>query len=137
MPICSPTKELVSSSTFDLPSGEHIPTFERFVLQGSPFVRLAGLSGAAAVALGAYGAHCKNIPYLLMSNAKSKFLITNQGVFNFSAFPPEKQEMKRVYDTANFYHFVHTMVRKNPICFKPITYAAGFAQSSHRLELLE
>jgi len=82
IPICSPTKELVSSSTFDLPCGENIPTFERFVLQGSPFVRLAGLSGAAAVALGAYGAH---------------------------SFPPEKQEMKRVYDTANFYHFVHTM----------------------------
>ena len=51
---------MVSSSTFDLPSVENMPTFERFVLQGSPFVRLAGLSGAAAVALGAYGAHCKN-----------------------------------------------------------------------------
>lgn len=36
-----------------------MPNFDRFVLQGSPFVRLAGLSGAAAVALGAYGAHCK------------------------------------------------------------------------------
>ena len=54
---------MVSSSTFDQLSGENMPTFERFVLQGSPFVRLAGLSGAAAVALGAYGAHCKNIPY--------------------------------------------------------------------------
>ena len=41
--------------------GDKMPTFERFVLQGSPFVRLAGLSGAAAVALGAYGAHCKFI----------------------------------------------------------------------------
>ena len=86
MPICSPTKELVSSSTFDLPSGEHIPTFERFVLQGSPFVRLAGLSGAAAVALGAYGAHCKNIPYLLMSNAKS-FLELIKVFLTFQPFP--------------------------------------------------
>ena len=34
-----------------------MPTFDRFVVQGSPFVRLAGLSGASAVALGAYGAH--------------------------------------------------------------------------------
>jgi len=59
-----------------------MPTFDKFVIQGSPFVRLAGLSGASAVALGAYGAH------------------------NFNA---EKQEMKKVYDTANFYHFVHTM----------------------------
>ena len=28
-----------------------------FIRQGHPLVRLAGLSGAAAVALGAYGAH--------------------------------------------------------------------------------
>ena len=91
MPICSPTKELVSSSTFDLPSGEHIPTFERFVLQGSPFVRLAGLSGAAAVALGAYGAHCKNIPYLLMSNAKS-FL---ELIKVFLTFQPFHQRSKK------------------------------------------
>ena len=37
----------------------NMPTFDRFILQGSPFVRLAGLSGASAVALGAYGAHSK------------------------------------------------------------------------------
>ena len=98
-----------------------MPTFDRFVLQGSPFVRLAGLSGAAAVALGAYGAHCKNIPYLF--NAKS-FLELIKG-FHFLAFPPEKQEMKRVYDTANFYHFVHTMVRKNPIDIKLSTVYSG------------
>ena len=36
-----------------------MPTFDKFVIQGSPFVRLAGLSGASAVALGAYGAHSK------------------------------------------------------------------------------
>ena len=35
--------------------------------------------------------------------------------------------MKRVYDTANFYHFVHTMVRKNQIFIKLSTYAASFA----------
>ena len=56
-----------------------------------------------------------------------KFLRINQGVFNFSAFPPEKQEMKRVYDTANFYHFVHTMVRNNLIFIKLSAYAASFA----------
>jgi len=75
-------------------SEESMPNFERFVLQGSPFVRLAGLSGAAAVALGAYGAH---------------------------SFPPEKQEMKRVYDTANFYHFVHTMaLLAVPLARRPV-----------------
>ena len=41
-----PTKELVSPSKFILPSGENMPTSQRFVLQGSPFVRLARLSGA-------------------------------------------------------------------------------------------
>ena len=30
-----------------------------FISQGHPLIRLAGLSGAAAVALGAYGAHGK------------------------------------------------------------------------------
>ena len=65
-----PTEELPKSAEIEefIPSSEEVvtyiseesmPNFERFVLQGSPFVRLAGLSGAAAVALGAYGAHCK------------------------------------------------------------------------------
>ena len=31
------------------------------VRSGGAFVRIAGLSGAAAVALGAYGAHCKHL----------------------------------------------------------------------------
>merc|ERR1712018_820205 len=77
-----PTKGLSSSGSFLISSSGEMPTFDRFVVQGSPFVRLAGLSGASAVALGAYGAH------------------------NFTV---ERQEMKKVYDTANFYHFVHTM----------------------------
>jgi len=72
-----------SSALPDLKGGSsNMPTFDRFVVQGSPFVRLAGLSGASAVALGAYGAH---------------------------TFTAERQEMKRVYDTANFYHFVHSL----------------------------
>ena len=48
-----------SVSSFVVAEGGDMPTFDRFVIQGSPFVRLAGLSGAAAVALGAYGAHSK------------------------------------------------------------------------------
>ena len=43
----------------------NMPTFDRFVLQGSPFVRLAGLSGASAVALGAYGAHSKHKDFII------------------------------------------------------------------------
>ena len=36
-----------------------------FVSKGSLFVRLAGLSGVSAVAMGAYGAHSKSIIILL------------------------------------------------------------------------
>ena len=57
-------------------------------------MRLAGLFGAAAVALGAYGAH---------------------------SFPAEKQAMKKVYDTANNYHFLHTFaLLAVPLARKPV-----------------
>lgn len=57
-------------------------------------MRLAGVFGAAAVALGAYGAH---------------------------SFPPEKQQMKKVYDTANLYHFLHTFaLLAVPLARKPV-----------------
>jgi len=48
----------------------------------SPWIRMAGLSGAVAVALGAYGAH---------------------GLKNVS------DEQRAVYETANRYHFIHTL----------------------------
>ena len=48
-----------ASSYILTPGSANMPTFDKFVIQGSPFVRLAGLSGASAVALGAYGAHSK------------------------------------------------------------------------------
>lgn len=64
------------------------------VRSGSAFIRFAGLSGAAAVALGAYGAH---------------------------SFGPEKAEYKKVYDTANFYHFIHTMaLMAVPLSRRPV-----------------
>jgi len=65
-----------------------------FVRTGSLFVRLAGLSGATAVALGAYGAH---------------------------TFNADKADMKKVYDTANFYHFIHTVaLLAVPLSRKPV-----------------
>ncbi|GAB6025610.1 hypothetical protein CHUAL_011337 [Chamberlinius hualienensis] len=51
---------------------------------GSTFVRVAGVSGALAVALGAYGAH----------------------VFNNKPVP---EELKKVYDTGNHYHLIHSL----------------------------
>jgi len=62
-------------------------------LVGSPFLRLAGVSGALAVAMGAYGAH---------------------------AFSADRPDLKKVYDTANFHHFVHTLaLLAVPLCRRP------------------
>lgn len=48
------------------------------------FVRLAGLSGAAAVILGAYGAH--------------------------RPFPENSEvDLRKIFETANRYHFFHTI----------------------------
>lgn len=59
------------------------------------FVRLAGLSGATAVAMGAYGAH----------------VFYQRGT---------AEELKQVYETANRYHFLHTLALLGvPLCRKP------------------
>lgn len=57
----------------------------QLVRSGGIFVRLAGLSGALAVALGAYGAHA---------------------LFKRDDIP---EELKEAYDRANHYHFLHTL----------------------------
>lgn len=67
----------------------NIPSYARW------FVRLAGISGASAVALGAYGAH----------------------VFYRRDYP---EELKQVYETANRYHFLHTLALLGvPLCRRP------------------
>lgn len=59
------------------------------------FVRLAGLSGAAAVILGAYGAH-KQLPHL-----------------------PDV-DLKKVFETANRFHFFHSLaLLAMPIARRP------------------
>lgn len=65
-----------------------------------PFVRLAGLSGAAAVVLGAMGAH--------------------------RTFPETdtKEDLRKIFDTANRFHFLHTLALMTvPLCRRP--YIAG------------
>ncbi|XP_040579217.2 transmembrane protein 256 homolog [Lepeophtheirus salmonis] len=58
------------------------------------WTRIAGLLGAAAVGLGAYGAH---------------------GLQNITP------EQKRQYDTANYYHFLHTLgLAVVPLSKRPI-----------------
>ena len=51
------TKELVSPFKFILPSDKNMPTSQRSVLQGSPFVRLAGFSGFSACVMLLYKNH--------------------------------------------------------------------------------
>ncbi|XP_014360370.1 transmembrane protein 256 homolog isoform X1 [Papilio machaon] len=65
-----------------------------------PFVRLAGLSGAMAVVLGAMGAH-RTFP-------------TTEG----------KEDLRKIFETANRFHFLHTLALMTvPLCRKP--YIAG------------
>ncbi|KAA0202184.1 hypothetical protein HAZT_HAZT007181 [Hyalella azteca] len=59
------------------------------------FVRMAGISGACAVAMGAYGAH----------------VFYQRGT---------AEELKQVYETANRYHFLHTLALLGvPLCKRP------------------
>ncbi|KAJ8733902.1 hypothetical protein PYW07_014453 [Mythimna separata] len=68
--------------------------------EAGPFVRLAGLSGAAAVVLGAMGAH-RNFPE-----------------------PETKEDLRKIFDTANRFHFLHTLALVTvPLCRRP--YIAG------------
>ncbi|GFT16927.1 transmembrane protein 256 homolog [Nephila pilipes] len=52
---------------------------------GHLFIKIAGVSGAAAVAMGAYGSH------------------------GFYPKPDVPSELKEVFKTANYYHFLHTL----------------------------
>ncbi|KAJ8951843.1 hypothetical protein NQ318_019818 [Aromia moschata] len=62
---------------------EKVPLW-KLASENGPFIRLAGLMGASAVALGAYGAH--------------------------RSYPKDRaQELKPIYETANRYHFFHTL----------------------------
>ena len=87
-----------------------------FVRTGSLFVRLAGLSGATAVALGAYGAHSER-----RTSFKDPFLDHFSFFSLFAAFTADKADLKKVYDTANFYHFIHTVaLLAVPLSRKPV-----------------
>lgn len=70
------------------------PLWELAAQQG-PFVRLAGLVGASAVILGAYGAH--------------------------KAYPKDRaDELRKVYETANKFHFIHSLALLGvPLCRYP------------------
>ncbi|XP_046667866.1 transmembrane protein 256 homolog isoform X1 [Homalodisca vitripennis] len=69
---------------------------------GGYYVKLAGILGASAVALGAYGAH--------------------------STFPKDdKIELKEVFERANKYHFIHSLAMLGvPLCRYPKTSGTFF-----------
>lgn len=63
--------------------------------QTGPFIKIAGICGAAAVALGAYGAH--------------------------KSYPKDRvKELKAIYETGNRFHFIHTLALMGvPLCKNP------------------
>ncbi|CAG9823661.1 unnamed protein product [Phaedon cochleariae] len=67
----------------------------KLATEGGPFIRIAGVMGASAVILGAYGAH--------------------------KAYPKDKvQELKQIYETANRFHFFHSLALLGvPMCKNP------------------
>ncbi|XP_076667039.1 transmembrane protein 256 homolog isoform X1 [Andrena cerasifolii] len=71
-----------------------VPLWKLAVATG-PYVRFAGLSGAAAVILGAYGSHRQ--------------------------YPKAKEvNLKQVFETANRYHYIHTLAMLGlPLCRTP------------------
>ncbi|XP_066138187.1 transmembrane protein 256 homolog isoform X1 [Euwallacea fornicatus] len=73
---------------------EKIPLW-KLASEGGPFIRIAALLGASAVALGAYGAH--------------------------RTFPKDREvELKLIYNTANQYHFFHSLALLGvPLCQNP------------------
>lgn len=73
---------------------ERIPLYTQ-VSEHGPFLKIAGLMGAGAVGLGAYGAHRK--------------------------YPKDRiDELKPIFETANRFHFFHTLVLLGvPFCRNP------------------
>ena len=81
------------------------PPMGDLVRVGSPWLRLAGLSGAAAVALGAYGAHGNTLDRSSFNSLPNSYFPFILLAFAGSEKSPE---MKAVFDTANRYHFYET-----------------------------
>ncbi|KAF2894437.1 hypothetical protein ILUMI_11744 [Ignelater luminosus] len=73
---------------------ERVPLWQLAAQQG-PFIRLAGICGASAVILGAYGSH--------------------------KTYPKDRaKELKSIYETANRFHFLHTLALFGvPLCRNP------------------
>lgn len=84
-----PQKEIVRTIVHD-----KVPLWQ-LAREGGPFIRIAGLMGASAVILGAYGAH--------------------------KSYPVEKgADLQRIFETGNRYHFLNTLALFGvPLCRYP------------------
>lgn len=83
---------------------------------GHPFVKLAGLSGAAAVILGAYGAHGTTL-FAFLACSFTHFLV----FVGFAKKEGISDEFKQVFETANKYHFLHSIAMLGvPLTRKPL-----------------
>jgi len=100
-----PGKQLVNEAkkSSDLVANE----MQSLVRSTHPMLRIAGLSGASAVILGAYGAHA---------------FMKKEGV---------DMEFKQVFETANKYHFLHSLALLGvPLCRKPLLTGSLFAMGT-------
>lgn len=100
-PISKSVTSLVVSNKRGLPPTPNVTVItEKLPLwklanESGPFIRLAAIMGASAVALGAYGAH--------------------------RTYPKDKEaELKVIFETANRYHFFHSLALMGvPLCRNP------------------
>lgn len=85
------------------PIPEHLLklSVQRIVYTGTPYIRLAGFSGVLAVMIGAYGAHCK-YRHSVVAFPDFFFVLAK-------LMKSDSEERKRIFETANRYHFIHTL----------------------------
>nr|CAD7259958.1 unnamed protein product [Timema shepardi] len=112
------------------------PALTNLVHSGTLFIRLAGVSGAAAVILGAYGAHGRlinpegkynkhhktNSDLALAAVELNMTSVLANYAIEVAVYPKEgSEERKKIYDMANRYHFLHTLALLGvPLCRLPI-----------------
>lgn len=109
-----PRKLPAPKATLSAPPPPHVrlPIWELAGRQYN-FVRLAGLSGASAVIMGAYGKHI------------------------FAKFPnsEDKTEARTVFETANRFHFLHSFaLLAMPLVRKPLLVGMKLLLISHFLD---
>lgn len=89
-----------------------------------PYVKIAAVNGIAAVILGVFEAYSKIIVQYSIFFALNLYESGRFGLFfQFAGHYPEDevgQEQRRTFETANRYHFIHTLAMLGlPLCKVP------------------